>query len=142
MRTTAHGTIRTTAMLAIAVGLTLAAGSASAARKEKACTQTAKALFSACKAEVVDDGFVKKAICINVSEEAERDQCFAELKEERAEAKELCEAQRDTRLEACTVLGEARYDPSFDPALFDDPKNPTNPNPYFPLTVGNRWEYR
>jgi hypothetical protein len=44
--------------------------------------------------------------------------------------------------DACKVLGQGRYDPDFDPALFDDPKNPTSPNPYFPLEVGNLWEYR
>src|SRR5262249_26824214 len=45
-------------------------------------------------------------------------------------------------LDACRLLGEGRYDPPFDPALFDDPRSPTNPNPYFPLAVGDRWEYR
>ena len=49
---------------------------------------------------------------------------------------------RQWRLDACKVLGQGRYDPDFDPALFDDPKNPTSPNPYFPLEVGNLWEYR
>ena len=39
-------------------------------------------------------------------------------------------------------MGEGRYDPDFGPALFDDPRNPTNPNRYFPLQVGNRWEFR
>jgi hypothetical protein len=45
-------------------------------------------------------------------------------------------------LAACQSLGEARYAPDFDPANFDDPKRPTNPNPYFPRQVGNTWEYR
>lgn len=61
---------------------------------------------------------------------------------EREEGNQLCREQRDGRLDACKSLGEGRYDPDFDPALFDDPRNPTNPNPYFTLTIGNRWEYR
>src|SRR6185369_14670108 len=55
--------------------------------------------------------------------------------------KQTCEEQRALRLGACELLGEDRYDPDFSPALFDDPKNPSNPNPYFPLTVGDKWEY-
>ena len=106
------------------------------------CSRTAHALFDACRFEVKDDSFKKKAICINISDAEERNECFDELKDARQEGNQLCREQRDGRLEACKSLGEGRYDPDFDPALFDDPKNPTNPNPYFPLTVGNRWEYR
>ena len=28
-----------------------------------------------------------------------------------------------------------------EPAQFDDPAHPTKPNPYFPLAVGNHWEF-
>jgi hypothetical protein len=36
-----------------------------------------------------------------------------------------------------------RYDPEFEQQNFDpDPTRPSNPNRYFPLKVGNRWEYR
>lgn len=111
------------------------------AQRNRFCAQTTQALFAACLAEKLDDKLVKKAICINIADEADREACFDELKEERKESDELCREQRKGRLEVCKALGENRYDPNFDPALFDDPKNPTNPNPYFPLTVGNRWEY-
>jgi hypothetical protein len=126
---------------AVAISVVFAAGPA-LARPPKACTATANALFGSCKAEAVDDAFVAKAVCINISDEAQRGQCSDEIKSARAEKKQLCAEQREVRLDACTLLGEGRYDPDFNPALFDDPKNPTNPNPYFPLTVGNRWEYR
>ncbi|HJQ82957.1 MAG TPA: hypothetical protein VKA21_02700 [Candidatus Binatia bacterium] len=106
------------------------------------CSATAQALFAACRAEVTDDAFVKRAKCINVVAAAERAACVDELDEERDEATRLCREQRDGRLEACTLLGEVRYDPDVRPALFDDPRNPSHPNPYFPLAVGNRWEYR
>jgi hypothetical protein len=47
------------------------------------------------------------------------------------------------RLNACKSLGEDRYDPEINPALYDgDFAHLTNPNPYFPLGIGDRWEYR
>jgi hypothetical protein len=106
------------------------------------CSQTALALLKACRNEVEDDFFVAKAKCINVSDQGKREQCLVEAKAARKESKQLCREQRDGRLDACQSLGEDRYDPDFDPALFGDPRNPTNPNPYFPLGIGNQWEYR
>lgn len=125
------------------VGSGIASGAAPAhARRERACTDTATALFAACKAEGVDDAFVAKANCINVADAERRDQCLDDLKAEQDEHLDLCRAQRAGRIAACDLLGEGRYDPSFDPSLFDDPHHPTTPNPYFPLAVGDRWEYR
>jgi hypothetical protein len=107
------------------------------------CSQTAEALFTGCKASVNDDSFVKKANCINISDSGERSQCFQDLGQERAEAIQLCADQRDFRLDACKLLGEDRYDPNFDPADFEqDYSHLTRPNPYFPLAIGNKWEYR
>lgn len=60
----------------------------------------------------------------------------------RVEANQLCVAQRARRLEICEELGEARYEPDFEPVDFDDDYHRlTNPNPYFPLTIGYRWDY-
>jgi len=106
------------------------------------CSQTADLLFDACRASIQDDSLVKQAICLNVSDAHQRDQCLTEGANERTEAGQLCTDQHDWRLGACASTGQARYDPSFDPALFDDPTHPTHPNPYFPLQVGDRWEYR
>lgn len=131
----------------LTVGITLAtcfllAGIGQAGGKQKFCSDTARALFAACKAGVADDTLVRKAVCINISDSATHDECRDRAKAEREEAIQLCQDQRDTRLAACESLGEGRYDPNTDPSRFDDPRNPTNPNRYFPLTVGNRWEYR
>jgi hypothetical protein len=130
----------------LTVGITLAAIFTCArighAGKQKFCSETARTLFAACKAGVADDTLVKKAVCINISDAARKGECRDQAKADREEATQLCRDQRDTRLATCTLLGEGRYDPEIDPGSFDDPKNPTNPNPYFPLTVGNRWEYR
>jgi len=111
-------------------------------RAENFCSRTAGALYDACKAGAIDDGLVQKAICLNVSDPAERNQCTRDATDARDEANQLCVEQRDWRLAACKTVGEGRYDPDFAPALFDDPRNPTNPNRYFPLQVGNRWELR
>jgi len=105
------------------------------------CSQTARTLFAACKAGVVDDGLTKRAICINVSDPEKRRACLGEMKSERADGNELCRGQRQTRFDSCKLLGQNRYDPAFDPALFDDPRSPTHPNPYFPLAIGDRWVY-
>jgi len=106
------------------------------------CSATATTLFQACGYEVADDYWKARAVCINVSDDAERAECLADARVSRREGERLCNKQLKGRRGACKALGQDRYDPDLDPALFDDPKNPTNPNPYFPLTVGNRWEYR
>jgi hypothetical protein len=106
------------------------------------CTQTANALLDACRASVTDDGAVGKAACINIANARDRNDCLDDLAESVDEAGQLCLDQHDTRLDACQVLGEARYDPDFRTSRFDDPKRPSNPNPYFPLGVGKHWEYR
>jgi len=106
------------------------------------CTETADTLLDACKASVMDDGAVGKAVCINITDPKARNTCLDDLADSQDEASGLCEAQHDTRLAACGVLGEDRYDPDFRPARFDNPRRPSNPNPYFPLGVGKHWEYR
>jgi hypothetical protein len=130
---------RTRAPLALALAAGLALGAEAAAARF--CSATATSLFQACTSEVRDDYFVANAICINISDEEERRDCALEARDARREGTRLCRDQRRGRLDACRALGQDRYDPDFAPALFDDPRNPTNPNPYFPLEVGNRWDY-
>lgn len=107
------------------------------------CSQTADSLLTGCNAQANADADVKNAICINYSDTNERDECFSDLKDEKTEARHLCQQQHDWRLSACNLLGEKRYDPSFEPADFDsDFSNLTKPNPYFPLTIGDKWKYK
>jgi hypothetical protein len=126
--------------LAISAAIGLAASAASVLGGP--CSKTASTLFDACSAEVSSTSLVKKANCFNISDANARSACVDEGKAERKEGNQLCQEQRDGRLEACHLLGEARYDPDFRPALFDDPRSPTKPDPYFPLTIGNLWEYK
>jgi hypothetical protein len=134
-------------MVALAVGCMAAAGPAFARDKAKGrshrrvCSATAEAQFDACRNEVRDDAFTAKAVCLNTSDAEEREECFAEAKEERREAAGLCRAQRQARRGLCEELGQDRYDPDFDPADFDDPRSPGQPNPHFPLAVGSHWEF-
>ncbi len=107
------------------------------------CSATAATLFTACGFEVKDDFFVTKAKCINLSDPRERSECLTEAKQARADSNQVCRRQLNWRRDACTVLGEARYDPKVDPANFDSNfRNLSNPNPYFPLGIGNKWEFR
>ncbi|MGH8476004.1 MAG: hypothetical protein ACRER2_09570 [Methylococcales bacterium] len=150
LETRKHSRYRTsrTLSLAVAVAFGLGAGPARAAGGDEVasggrfCSATTFNLFKACGHGVVDSFLVAKAKCLNVSNQGKRQECFAEARSERNKDTQLCREERDGRLDACKLLGEDRYDPDFNPANFDDPKNPTNPNPYYPLAVGYTWEYR
>jgi hypothetical protein len=107
------------------------------------CTATANALLEACEAEVEDNLWKARAICINVSDRGEKAACNAEARAARLERERSCRLQREGRRQACRILGEDRYDPAIDPDTFEsDFSHPTNPNRYFPLGIGYRWEYR
>lgn len=106
------------------------------------CSTTAKLLFQSCAAETVEDFYKSQAICINVSDAAMRKSCLADTKTARRDGRKLCREQLVGRRSACQSLGEARYDPIINPAEFDnDFSKLPNPNRYFPLKIGNKWEY-
>ncbi len=120
--------------------LALGAGAAPAAQDDD-CAEVAAAQFSACGAEANDDYYVAQAICFNGSDE-EEDDCIADARAERVEARALCAEQRTARNQLCVALGGGRYDPDFTPANFDDDfTDLTNPNPHFPLGIGSHWEF-
>lgn len=122
-----------------ALALSLVAAQASAS---DFCTRTAQAAFRACALGVADDRALAEGICINVSDAEEREGCFEEANKTRREESKLCGERKAARLDLCKVFGEGRYDPPFEPSLFDsDFANLTQPNRYFPLTIGNKWEY-
>lgn len=107
------------------------------------CSATAQLLSSACAYEAADDLYVAKAKCINVGAARERHACLNDAKQEYADAGATCRAQLTARRALCGAIGEARYDPAFEPAQFDaNFRQLSNPNPYFPLGIGQRWVYR
>ncbi len=141
------GGISARLILSVAVGMffmfTALMGNTEGQSQDDFCSQTARSLFDACKTEVKAEAFKKTAICLNISNPQQRRECFDEIENVREESMQLCREQRSGRLEACKSLGEARYDPDINPAFFDsDFTNLTKPNPYFPLRIGNQWEYR
>jgi hypothetical protein len=119
-----------------------ALGFADTAAAATFCTDTAKAVYNACGFEVQDDYWIAIANCINESEATDRQACRADAADARAEGNSLCKEQLAGRLGACATVGEGRYDPEFEPQMFDtDFAHLTHPNRYFPLRIGNRWEY-
>jgi hypothetical protein len=118
-------------------------GDQSLSGEGKFCSATAEALFCACGSEARSDYFVARAVCANEPESGDRAACFSDAQGTRSEDEDLCADQRQGRLDACDLLGEGRYDPEFEPKQFDTNfTSPAHPNPYFPLKVGNKWEYR
>lgn len=107
-----------------------------------ACVATAVTMYAACGNDVRDDLYTQKAICLNLTDKVERDECVADARDERNENTALCGEQFHARVDFCEALGEDRYDPEVDPAAYDDDfASPSNPNPYYPIQIGNHWEY-
>lgn len=106
------------------------------------CSTTAAYLSAACSASANDSRLTGIANCINHSDSTERQQCLSDVDDSYNEDIQLCRAQHRWRLSFCTLLGEDRYDPNIEPSDFDtDFTNLTNPNPYYPLGIGNHWKY-
>jgi len=137
------------AIAGVIISIALMAGlattqDAAAGGGKKYCTATARDAFKACKNEVADDYWIAKAICNNVSDDADRAECETEARESKKEDRKFCGEQRGARMELCNLVGEDRYDPDFDPANFIDPDeigDSVAPNMYFPLVPGTKWVY-
>lgn len=102
------------------------------------CSATAKTLLSACGYDAGDNYLTAVATCKNLTDEGDREECFADARDTRSEDGQECDDVHDARLDVCDSLGEDAYDPEFDPENFESPMV----NPYFPLVVGNQWKYR
>jgi hypothetical protein len=134
------------ASLALALGSAVTITSAWAHHyKPRACTNTSRAALTGCLYDGLDDYWIGVGKCNNEKEPAERGECLEEaaagLKEKRTE----CRAQRDARDGLCNALGEAPYDPRFEPEDFVDPTTiggSVAPNPLFPLVAGRTLVYR
>ena len=107
------------------------------------CSATARAAIKACANQSLDDYWIAVGICINEPESSDRKECLQDAEDGRLEANALCSDQNEARLSLCGEVGEGRYHPEFEARDFDSNfRNLTNPNPYFPLTVGSKWEFR
>ncbi len=142
--------VRSVMRLALLAGVALNGASAFApvppaaalaSNGERACTQTANHVRRACNFEALDDYWLKLAACANESDPIDEEECIAGALTERAENQALCHEQQDSRLSICAAVGEARYDPEFEPRDFiSDFRGQAMTNPYFPLGVGYTWE--
>ena len=109
---------------------------------KKHCSETATAASRGCANAARGDYWTAVGTCITVPDAAARSGCTADARDSRREADRLCKDQLAARRALCGLIGEARYDPDFDPARFDaDPTQPTTPNPFFPIAVGYHWDY-
>lgn len=127
---------------ALLIGLVCMLGTTHATAAVSYCTDTAKALKRACGFDTQDNYWVAVAICTNETDAADRSECLADAAGTREDDNALCQEQLLARLGACAALGEKRYDPEFEPRMFDSNfSRLTKPNRYFPLRIGNRWEY-
>ena len=135
--------ISTCRTFGLAVALVLAVAGSGAGQAGDSCPKTARAQFLTCQNAAKAARFTGKAVCLNAADAEARKQCLADLKAaQREEGMGLCRDQREARLDLCDTLGGGPYVPDFSPAKFDDDfTNLTNPNPYFPLAIGNRWQY-
>ncbi len=122
--------------------LLLSLAGAAQAGDERHCSATADLMLQACRAEARDDRLSMLAACANLVDTQAAARCEAAAQLALPAALRECSAVRDWRGQACARLGEARYDPPFDPASFDPNFGGlSRPNPYRPLTIGHRWEY-
>jgi len=101
------------------------------------CSQTADLSKAACWADVAEEFYRGRAICLNILDLEERRDCIAERNGARNEMREECDAIHEARLDVCDLLGEGRYHPDFDPANFTEPDMIGTQNPYFSLAPGH-----
>ena len=107
-----------------------------------ACSATSQLMQSACRAEVRDDYYVEKAKCLNESEFFERIECRWDALESYREERMVCGEQLQARRDVCSAIGEAPYDPRFEPEDFETSLVAlSRPNPYFPIQVGHQWVF-
>lgn len=103
------------------------------------CSQTTNAAFKACRNDVNDNFWESKGICINISDDLERRDCYTDARQELRDGFALCYEQSEARDDVCDALGEARYDPEIDPANFVNPLtigDTTAANTFMPLVPG------
>ncbi len=110
----------------------------------QACSNTTKAAYAACLNEGLDDFWIGSGKCQNESEGEDRIECFADNRESLREFVQECRDQREARDELCDELGQAPYDPEFEPEMFVDPDDiggSVAPNPWLPLIAGRTMVY-
>lgn len=136
--------------LVIGLGLTLVllgqqASATSKPKKERTCSQTATVAYTACVYDVLDTFWTSTGKCKNTADANERAQCLSDLKSLPRDGRAECRDQQEARRDLCEDLGEAPYDPPFEPSLFVNPADiggSVAPNPYLPIIAGRTLVYK
>jgi hypothetical protein len=132
-------------VIAVLVGFRPGVSQAQSDNDGGVCSRTAKVASTACRHEVADNYKIAVGRCLNTSDSEEREACLAEAQDARTEGTQLCSEQFEARDDLCDALGEAPYDPSFNPDDFVNPLEigkSIDPNRWFPLVPGSQWVYR
>lgn len=114
-----------------------------AAHQTTACQASAQAMGRSCNFERKEDHDATLARCGSISNTSERSACENAAKQDKKDAKALCDEQQDARQEVCRTLNENRYnDPLADGQItFIDPDAIGAPgideNPYVILKAGH-----
>src|SRR5690348_11496738 len=85
------------------------------------CTQTSDVALTACQNDARVTFYTSKGICINETDAADRTKCNTDAQQTLKDDMQACNDQHDARLHVCSLLGEGRYDPEFEPRQFVDP---------------------
>ncbi len=110
--------------------------------KPSSARRPRKRMAHACRGQTKSDYWIQIGRCINETDSRDRTECLADAKATRDEAGQLCDEQHSARVALCGQIGEARYDPEFEPGLFEsDLAHPRATNPYFPLGIGSQWHF-
>jgi hypothetical protein len=129
-------------VLGLIPALALGLATAAPAGQRKACSATAAAALAACKKSAASDLELADGMCRNTSDKAAEKSCLSKAKSTFQDDMDSCKEQRNARADVCKALGEAPYDPAFDPNDFDPNfASPTHPNPFSPLGIGDTWTY-
>ena len=111
------------------------------------CSSSAVALRRACALDIVDNRFEGRAVCADIVDETDRDDCLADVESGAEEEGEECSDVFDARLELCADLSDAAHEPAFGAAFaasFVDPAaigSTVRPHAFLPLVAGNEWVY-
>jgi hypothetical protein len=101
------------------------------------CVKTAKLQRQSAAHEIIEEYKVGLAVCANITDPDEQEECLLEVREARQEAKDLANEQFKARIMLCKALGGGAYDPDIDPADFTNVID----NEYLPFPVGATWCY-
>ncbi len=118
---------------------------AAAPRNYRACSVTTRSAYAACLYEGLDNYWIASGKCSNELDSSDRNTCLDEARTELQSGNNSCSAQRAARTDLCDTLGEAPYDPPFEPSQFVNPLeigHSVAPNPWFPLLAGRTLIYK